>query len=143
MLSLTCKTAIKAVIYLASKFESGDNTGIKEIAKFIDASEHTVGKLLQTLVKDEVINSIKGPNGGFYITAKQRIQPLINIVESIDGKEIFKECGLGFSKCSSAHPCPLHDDYKPVRDLFEKLCRERNLNDLCEPVNDGIAYLLG
>jgi len=143
MLSLTCKTAIKAVIYLASKFESGDNAGIKEIAKFIDASEHTVGKLLQTLVKDEVINSIKGPNGGFYITAKQRSQPLINIVESIDGKEIFKECGLGFSKCSSAHPCPLHDDYKPVRDLFEKLCRERNLNDLCEPVNDGLAYLLG
>jgi len=143
MLSLTCKTAIKAVIYLASKFESGDNAGIKEIAKFIDASEHTVGKLLQTLVKDEVINSIKGPNGGFYITAKQRSQPLINIVESIDGKEIFKECGLGFSKCSSAHPCPLHDDYKPVRDLFEKLCRERNLNDLCEPVNIGMAYLLG
>ena len=143
MLSLTCKTAIKAVIYLASKFESGDNAGIKEIAKFIDASEHTVGKLLQTLVKDEVINSIKGPNGGFYITAKQRSQPLINIVESIDGKEIFKECGLGFSKCSSAHPCPLHDDYKPVRDLFEKLCRERSLNDLCEPVNIGMAYLLG
>ena len=143
MLSLTCKTAIKAVIYLASKFESGENAGIKEIAKYIDASEHTVGKLLQTLVKDEVINSIKGPNGGFFISAKQRNQPIINIVESIDGKEVFKECGLGFSKCSSAHPCPLHDDYKPVRDLFEKLCRERSLNDLCEPVNIGVAYLLG
>ena len=143
MLSLTCKTAIKAVIYLASKFESGENAGIKEIAKYIDASEHTVGKLLQTLVKDEVINSIKGPNGGFFISAKQRNQPIINIVESIDGKEVFKECGLGFSKCSSAHPCPLHDDYKPVRDLFEKLCRERSLNDLCEPVNIGMAYLLG
>jgi Rrf2 family protein len=143
MLSLTCKTAIKAVIYLASKFESGDNAGIKEIAKYIDASEHTVGKLLQTLVKDEIINSIKGPNGGFFMTAKQKKQPIINIVESIDGKDVFKECGLGFSKCSSAHPCPLHDDYKPVRDLFEKLCRERNVNDLCEPVNIGMAYLLG
>jgi len=143
MLSLTCKTAIKAVIYLASKFESGENAGIKEIAKYIDASEHTVGKLLQTLVKDEIINSIKGPNGGFYMSAKQKKQPIINIVEAIDGKEVFKECGLGFSKCSSAHPCPLHDDYKPIRDLFEKLCRERNVNDLCEPVNVGMAYLLG
>ena len=143
MLSLTCKTAIKAVIYLGSKNGTGINAGIKEIAEYIDASEHTVGKLLQTLVKDEVINSVKGPNGGFYITAKQKNQPIINIVEAIDGKEVFKECGLGFSKCSSAHPCPLHDDYKPVRDLFEKLCRERNLKDLCEPVNIGMAYLLG
>ena len=143
MLTLTCKTAIKAVIYLASKFESGDKAGIKEIAKSIDASEHTVGKLLQTLVKEEVINSIKGPNGGFYITAKQKSQPIINIVEAIDGKELFNECGLGFSKCSSSHPCPLHDDYKLVRDRFEKMCRERKVNDLCEPVNIGMAYLLG
>ena len=70
MLSLTCKTAIKAVIYLASKFESGEKAGIREIADFINASEHTVGKMLQTLVKEKVINSAKGPAGGFYITAK-------------------------------------------------------------------------
>lgn len=143
MLSLTCKTAIKAVVYLASKFETGEKAGIKEIAKYIDASEHSVGKLLQTLVKDQVINSIKGPNGGFYITAKQLEQPIIHIVEAIDGKGVFKECGLGFSKCSSDHPCPLHDDYKPVRDLFEKLCLERNVNDLGKPVNSGVTYLLG
>ena len=143
MLTLTCKTAIKAVIYLASKFESGEKSGIKEISKHIDASEHTVGKLLQTLVKDEIINSIKGPNGGFYITAKQKNQPIINIVESIDGKEVFTACGLGFSKCSSAHPCPLHDDYKIVRDRFEKMCRERKVKDLLEPVNTGMAYLFG
>lgn len=143
MLSLTCKTAIKAVIYLASKYESGERTGIKEIGEFIEASEHTVGKMLQTLVKEEVINSAKGPNGGFYITAKQKKQPIINIVEAIDGKEVFKQCGLGFSKCSSTHPCPIHNDYKEVRDLFEKLCRDKKMTDLCEPVNNGLAYLFG
>jgi Rrf2 family protein len=143
MLSLTCKTAIKAVIYLASKYESGERTGIKEIAEFIEASEHTVGKMLQILVKEEVINSVKGPNGGFYITAKQKNQPIINIVEAIDGKDVFKQCGLGLSKCSSTHPCPIHNDYKEVRDLFEKLCRDKKMTDLCEPVNNGLAYLFG
>jgi len=143
MLSLTCKTAIKAVIYLASKFDTVDKSGIKEVAEYIDASEHSVGKMLQTLVKENVICSSKGPNGGFYITAKQKAQPVINIINAIDGKDVFKECGLGLSKCSSTHPCPIHNDYKIVRDLFEKLCREKNINDLCEPVNDGIAYLMG
>ena len=143
MLSLTCKTAIKAVIYLASKYESGEKSGIKEIAEYIDASEHTVGKMLQTLVKEGVIYSAKGPNGGFYITAKQKHQPIINIIETIDGKDVFKQCGLGLSKCSSTHPCPIHNDYKVVRDLFEKLCREKKISDLCEPVNDGLAYLIG
>ena len=143
MLSLTCKTAIKAVIYLASKFESGEKAGIKEIAVFIDASEHTVGKMLQTLVKEEVIYSAKGPTGGFYLSASQKKQPIINIVEAIDGKGVFKQCGLGLSTCSSTHPCPIHDDYKTVRDLFENMCRQKRISDLCGPVNNGLAYLLG
>lgn len=47
MLSNTCKTAIKAVIYLGSKVESDEKSGVKEIAKYINASEHTVSKILQ------------------------------------------------------------------------------------------------
>lgn len=143
MLSLTCKTAIKAVVYLASKKETGERAGIREIAELIDASEHTVGKMLQTLVKDKVIVSAKGPNGGFYITGQQMEQPIIRIVEAIDGKDIFRRCGLGFSKCSSTHPCPLHYEYKEVRDRFEKLCREKKVSDLCKPVTSGVAYLFG
>lgn len=143
MLSLTCKTAIKAVIYLASKPGTEERSGIKEIAENIDASEHTVGKMLQTLVKEEVINSTKGPNGGFYLSLKQKKQQVFNIIRAIDGTDVFKQCGLGLSKCSSTHPCPMHDNYKAVRDLFEKLCRENTINDLCVPVSSGMTYLLG
>ncbi|HRN54894.1 MAG TPA: Rrf2 family transcriptional regulator [Agriterribacter sp.] len=143
MLSLTCKTAIKAVIYLASKHDTRTNAGIKEIAEYIDASEHTVGKLLQTLVKQKVINSVKGPSGGFFITKEQLDQPIINIVAAIDGNEVFKECGLGLSKCSSAHPCPIHDEYKVARGLIEQLFATSKICDLCKPVNSGLAYLMG
>src|SRR5215831_461410 len=143
MFSYTCKTAIKAVIYLGSKFESGENAGIKEIAEFINASEHTVGKLLQTLVRQGVINSVKGPTGGFYISKGQGKQPIINIVEAIDGKNVFKECGLGLSTCSASHPCPIHNEYKEARHLIEKLFNTKKIADLCEPVNSGMAHLIG
>src|SRR5688572_14892457 len=113
MLSLTCKTAIKAVVSLASN--SGEKAGMKEIARLIDASEHTVGKILQVLVREEIINSAKGPNGGFYITGKQKNQPILKVIEAIDGREVFDQCGLGLSKCSATHPCPIHDEYKIIR----------------------------
>lgn len=143
MISNTCKTAIKAVIYLCSKFENDENAGIKEVAEFINANEHTVGKILQTLVRQHIINSQKGPTGGFYISKEQRSQPILNIVEAIDGKQIFKTCGLGLSQCSPKHPCPIHNDYKAARDLMEKLFREKNVLNLCEPVSNGLAYLMG
>ena len=143
MLSNTCKTAIKAVIFLSSKYETEEKSAIKEIAQHIEGSEHTVGKVLQTLVKQEVIKSLKGPTGGFYITKQQWNQPIINIVEAIDGKQVFKECGLGLSKCSENHPCPIHHQYKLGRDLIEKLFKEKKVCDLSVSVSDGMSYLIG
>jgi Rrf2 family protein len=143
MLSHTCKTAVKAAIYLAAKKEGDEKSGIKEIAEYIGASEHTVGKMLQTLVKQNVINSLKGPAGGFYISKEQKQQPVINIVEAIDGRQIFKMCGLGLSKCSATHPCPIHNEYKEARDIIERIFKTKKLADLCEPVNNGLAYLFG
>lgn len=143
MLSLTCKIGIKAVVYLASKYETGERSGMIEIAGFIGASEHTVGKMLQTLVKHKVINSAKGPNGGFYINAKQKDQPVLDIIDAIDGKDVFEQCGLGLSRCTSTHPCPMHNDYKIIRDQFKSMCQQNKVSDLCDTVNDGLAYLMG
>ena len=143
MISKTCKAAIKAVIYLCSKFESKENASIKEVAEYINANEHTIGKVMQTLVKQNIIKSLKGPSGGFFITEEQQVQPIINIVEAIDGKELFISCGLGLSRCSASHPCPIHNEYKEARDILENLFRENRVIDLCVPINAGIAYLIG
>lgn len=142
MFSLTCKTAIKAVIYLASKKDTEQRSGIKEVAEYIGASEHTVGKLLQTLVKDGVIKSAKGPTGGFYLSDAQMLQPVINIVYAIDGPAVFTECGLGLRKCSATQPCPIHHDYKKAREILETLFKQKKVIHLCEPVNGGVAFLL-
>jgi Rrf2 family protein len=143
MLSVTCKASIKAVVFLGSGYTTGNKASIKEVAAFINENEHTVGKLLQKLVKEEVINSAKGPNGGFYMTAQQTTQKIIRIVEAIDGDGVFMHCGLGLSSCSETRPCPLHNDYKPIRELFKAMCNDNRICDLFKNVNEGLAYLTG
>jgi Rrf2 family protein len=141
MLSHTCKTALKAVTYLAAQHREGRKCSISEIAEYIEASAHTVGKFLQTLVREDIICSTKGPSGGFYVTTRQLRQPAIRIIEAIEGNEIFTACGMGLKKCSSLHPCPIHDAYKSIRETFESLCRTNTLADLCAPLNTGSAHL--
>ncbi|MBS1738619.1 MAG: Rrf2 family transcriptional regulator [Bacteroidetes bacterium] len=142
MISNNSKTAIKAVIFLCSQFESESKSSIKEVAAYINANEHTVAKILQQLVKNEIINSVKGPSGGFFISTKQQALPIISIVQAIEGAKVFKNCGLGLSKCSAQHPCPIHNDYKLARDIVEDLFKSKKVIDLCSPVNEGIAYLI-
>jgi Rrf2 family protein len=142
MLSLTCKTAIKAVIYLAAKSNPEHKIGIKDIALHINASEHTIGKTLQVLTKQKLIISLKGPSGGFYLNDTQKNLAIYKIIEAIEGKGVFKECGLGLSKCSETHPCPIHNEYKVARELMDKLFREKKVIDLCDPVTHGLAFLM-
>jgi Rrf2 family protein len=143
MLSVSCKASIKAVIYLGSELTSEQRVGTKTVAQFINENEHTVGKILQRLVKNGIIESVKGPHGGFYISDKQKKLPVIAIVNAIDGKDVFNKCGLGLAKCNSSHPCPLHTDFTAVRDQFAKMCNKNTIKDLCSQVNQGLAFLIG
>lgn len=138
-----CKTGIKAVIYLCSQGCENKHTGIRQVAEGIDSSVHTVGKLLQLMVKHNIIKSVKGPSGGFFITPEQGQLPVFAIVEAIDGLERFRECGLGLPHCSAQHPCPMHYQYEPIRTAMEKAFRDKKLIDLCHSVDAGTAFLCG
>lgn len=141
MLSQTCKAAIKAVFFLASNCIDEEKSSIKRISGEINESEHTVGKLLQTLVKKKVINSTKGPAGGFYITKKQLSQPIMKVVKAIDGNGIFTECGLGLSRCSEKHPCPIHNQFKASRDSLKQLFMNNRIGNVSSSITQGHTFL--
>lgn len=143
MLSKMCKTGIKAVVFLCCEGSEGNCIGIKQIATAINSSEHTVGKLLQVLVREKIICSLKGPSGGYFITDEQRELPIFSIVDAIDGREKFEECGLGLSVCSAQHPCPIHEQYEPIRSGLERIFRQKKVGDLCRSVDAGKAFLSG
>ncbi len=113
--SKTCEYAMRAVFYVAQKSHEGQKVGIKEIAEQINSPEPFLAKILQKLSRERLIQSVKGPNGGFYFDAVSLNRPLADIVSAIDGNDIFTGCGLGLTYCSESNPCPLHDEFKKVR----------------------------
>ena len=70
MFSKTCEYAIRATIYIAEQSNLDRRVGIKDIAKAIDSPEPFIAKILQQLSKDQIIESVKGPSGGFSMDKK-------------------------------------------------------------------------
>lgn len=141
MISKACKYGIRATIFVASKQEEGIKLNIKDIAREVDAPEAFTAKILQVLNKNRIITSLKGPYGGFYIENYQLEQPVINIVNAIDGMSVFQECGLGLKQCSATHPCPMHDQYKIARDALLDAFQNTTIGQLAEQVNEGGSYI--
>lgn len=141
MFSKTCQYGIRAVIYVCSKSRNSEKVGVKEICHAIDAPEFFTGKILQMLAKHKIISSAKGPNGGFYISEEQRGIVLIDIVTAIDGDHLFTGCGLGLSQCSEINPCPMHHEFKLIRDNLKAILSNKNVSVLAEEVENGTVTL--
>ncbi len=142
MFTRACEYAIRAVMYIQLK--SGDNyrLSIPEISKQIDAPPPFTAKILQTLVRGGIINSIKGPNGGFFIAAKARPISLSAIVKVIDGNDdVLHNCVLGLKECSDTFPCPIHHQVKQYKDQLRKVMREATVQSLVDDLDKGNTFL--
>lgn len=119
MLSNTCKYAVRSVIYLALNEEDNKKIGIKQISKDLDIPMPFLSKILQSLAKQKILKSTKGPHGGFGLGRKAGDISLYDIVLIIDGDDVFSNCLIGMKLCKSndnnGHACPVHEKYHLIR----------------------------
>lgn len=141
MFSKTCEYAIRAMIFVAHKSKDGEKIGIKEIAKGIDSPEHFIAKILQDLSKKGLIESLKGPNGGFYFDTETLNHSIADIVKAIDGDKLFSGCGLGLKECSELKPCPIHNEFKKVRDDIYNMLETAKLTQFTHGLSNQLTFL--
>jgi len=141
MFSKACEYAIRAMFFIAQKSAPGNKIGIKEISKGIDAPEHFLAKILQDLGRKGLVQSIKGPNGGFYLEDSAKKNTLADIVKAVDGDNLFTGCGLGLKICSEKNPCPLHDEFKIIRKKIHSMLETATVAEFNVELMRGIRHL--
>lgn len=142
MFSKACEYGIRAMVLIALRSEEGARTGLKEIADSIDSPEAFTSKILQQLTRDHLINSAKGPNGGYEMTPEQLDKVYLkDVVRCIDGDLIYTGCGLGLSQCSEEDPCPLHFEFRQIRDQLSHMLEKTSIRQLSENYQEGADVL--
>ncbi|MEN8124772.1 MAG: Rrf2 family transcriptional regulator [Bacteroidota bacterium] len=142
MLTNQSKYAIRAVLCLAINTNSNNKMGSKDVAERIDIPAPFLAKIFQSLSKAKLIKSTKGPNGGFYLTDKERHNNLLDIVECIDGLDKFDKCFIGLPKCSDENPCAIHHIVHPFKTkLFDELTR-KTIGDFAEETKKGKSFII-
>ena len=141
MFSKTCEYAIRALIYIAQKSKDGNRIGIKEIASGIDSPEYFIAKILQDLSRKGFVQSAKGPNGGFYMDENNLKLSVADIVREMDGDKLFTGCGLGLKECSDDHPCPIHNDFKHIRQDIKDMLDNSKIEMFVEKLDLKLTFL--
>lgn len=129
--SKACELGLQAVLFLSIKKEKLIFTA-EDVSKELKVPKEFVSKVLQILTSSGIVGSKKGKSGGFYLAKSPSQIKLIDIVEAIDGLDLFRSCVLGFPGCSSEKPCPVHDKWGKLRDEAYKMLSGETLEQLKE-----------
>ena len=131
MFSKSCEYGLRATIYIAQQSNLDQKVGLKHIAKAVNSPEAFTAKILQSLTKNNIVTSIKGPYGGFVIEhIKLKKITLSDIVKVLDGDTIYTGCGLGLEQCDANSPCPLHYKFVEIRESLKKMLEDNTLYDI-------------
>jgi len=137
MLSNTSNFAIRALIYLELYSSPEKKVGIKQMVEDMDIPAPFLSKILQLLVKGKLLDSSKGPNGGFSLLKPAIDIALINVIEAIDGKETFGNCMIKSTTCEATEPCSVHHKISQIKGQVKKQFSTETIADLVSEFREG------
>jgi len=140
LFSKKCEIGLQAVLYLSTEGE-GVLFNALQVSEKVKQPKEFVSKVLQILTFSGIVGSKKGKNGGFFLAKATSEIRLIEIVEAIDGREVFEKCVLGFPECGDTHPCPVHNSWGKLRDDAYNMLKEETLHDFKIKTFDKLATL--
>jgi Rrf2 family protein len=87
-------------------------------------------KIMTELVKANLVESIRGREGGFRLkqdAAEIKVDDILNLFNDSIKDE---ECLLGIGFCNGMCKCALHDQWMEPKLLLQKMFRESSLQDI-------------
>jgi len=103
---------------------------VRSIARATQVPEPSAAKILQSLARDGILESRKGPGGGFRIGRSLREILLVHVVRAVEGEDFLSECVGGFPKCTGRSECPLHAKWLCVKEQMADFLGTTTLEDM-------------
>lgn len=137
MFSKSTEYALRAIIYLAQKSSVDHKIGITELAEAIDSPKSFTAKILQKLTRgNNLISSVTGPTGGFYLTDQAKKKSLLHVLTLLEDEGIITGCILGLKECSEKNPCPMHSQYKTIKPQLLDMLDHKTILELARDMKD-------
>ncbi|MCK9218796.1 MAG: Rrf2 family transcriptional regulator [Bacteroidales bacterium] len=124
-LSEAASIGIHSMVVIA-RSENGINAvKISEITGF---SKNHIAKVLQRLVKNDMLKSVRGPSGGFSLKKNPGEISFLDIYQSIEGNLDVGDCPLSYNLCGFDH-CLMGNVINKLTSEFKKFLQEQTLKN--------------
>ena len=129
MFSRTSQYAIRGLSIMA-RYPHREYVVVGALATTADLPHHYLSKILQNLVRMQILESRKGEKGGFRLGCDPDEITLYEIVNAIEDLDEPRRCVLGQAECTDDHACPLYEFWVKQTDDYLDILQTTTLGDL-------------
>jgi Rrf2 family protein len=123
-LSEAASIAIHSVVLIA---RSDEGINAVKIAEFTGFSKNHIAKVLQRLVKSDLLKSVRGPSGGFTMKKDPKEITLLDIYQAIEGPIELNDCPLAYEICNFDR-CLMGNVINKLTAEFRKFLQDQTLS---------------
>jgi len=120
---------IRALVYLARQ-PRHQLCGLEEIAGHEQIPPIFLRKVLGELRRHRLIRSVKGIHGGYELARTAQSITLWEVVRLLDTDPELDLCILGRGICTPETACPLHDDWRKLRQEWVNMLQTKTLSEV-------------
>lgn len=134
LVSIAAEYALRAVVLLSR--EPGRPWTTQRVAEATGVPASYLSKVLQALVRAEIIQSVRGMYGGYKVSVSVTELTALDIINAVDPIRRFRCCPLGLSE-HGVRLCPLHRRVDEAIALTEKAFAETTVGELLAEPGDS------
>lgn len=127
MISATAEYALRAIVYLAMNQDCAFTTC--QISKATKVPGAYLSKVLQALVKANLVRSQRGCGGGFVLARKPEEISILEVLSAVDPIRRILTCPLGLS-AHGTNLCALHKQIDDATALIERTFAQSSIADI-------------
>jgi len=102
----------------------------------------TAAKILKTLARSGLIESVRGVHGGYRLAIAPEAMSVAAIITAMEGPIALTECGLEPGLCSRESHCGLRGHWQRIGQAVEQSLTQLSLADLARPAEASKASAL-
>jgi Rrf2 family protein len=125
---------IRSVLYLARQ-PLKKISFVNEISEDYHIPRSFLAKILQKLVKANIVRSYRGVKGGFSLAKPAREISLLEVLEAVEGKLSLNICLTDKKKCSFSKHCPITSVWANVQSKVAEVLKKSNFEDMAKQKN--------
>lgn len=136
MLSKASSYAIQSLSYLAIQEAEREYVPISEVAEQLSIPYHFLKKILAQLAQHGLLASQRSAKGGVKLIRDAKKISLLDIIQLVDGMDLFSSCILGLPGCGEATPCALHNAWAAERNRLQLMFSSTSLADVAKRIQE-------